>query len=94
MQQDLPENNLARNVAPQKIELTLTYSHNDQYYWMKYKWRCLSSKSIQNRTKSSLRHSNNVMKTIEILTNQGDCPYLPNYMNKTRKEKKKSQFSF
>jgi len=47
MQQDLPENNVVRNFAPGRIELPLTYSHNEQYYWMKYKWRCLSSKTFK-----------------------------------------------
>jgi hypothetical protein len=47
MQQDLPENNVVRNFAPKRIKLPLTYLHNEQYYFVEYKWRCLSSKTFK-----------------------------------------------
>jgi hypothetical protein len=65
MQQDLPENNVVRNVAPKRIKLPLTYSHNEQYYGLKYISGVVYNIKLTKRIKSSLKRSNNVMMTIE-----------------------------
>ena len=34
-------------MRPEELNYPLTYSHNDQYYWVKYKWCCLSCKTFE-----------------------------------------------